>query len=146
MSATYSMLHPGPIPPSFVADILGQHATQTSIGGYSLFLGQARADKRHDKRVIALEFTAHETMSRRTIQEIQDNLLAKYPLTCIHCYHAIGQVPVGGLCFFVLTAAAHRKAAIAACQELVERFKKEVPLFGKEILTDQQYLWKENQW
>ena len=38
----------------------------------------------------------------------------------------------------------HRAAAIAACQETVDHIKKELPVWGKELLSDQSHVWKEN--
>jgi molybdopterin synthase catalytic subunit len=35
---------------------------------------------------------------------------------------------------FVFTSSAHRKAAIDACEETVERIKLNCPVWGKEIL------------
>lgn len=45
---------------------------------------------------------------------------------------------------FVFTSAPHRKEAINACDEMVDRIKKEIPLWGKEILEDESHIWKEN--
>jgi molybdopterin synthase catalytic subunit len=44
----------------------------------------------------------------------------------------------------VFTSAAHRKAAIDACEETVERLKAELPVWGKEIFEDETYQWKVN--
>jgi molybdopterin synthase catalytic subunit len=38
----------------------------------------------------------------------------------------------------------HRKEAIDACEEVVERIKKELPIWGKEIFAGEAYQWKEN--
>jgi hypothetical protein len=46
----------------------------------------------------------------------------------------LGEVEVGELCLFVFTSSKHRKAAMDACDELVERIKTELPVWGKEIL------------
>jgi hypothetical protein len=56
----------------------------------------------------------------------------------------LGEVKVGEICLFVFTSSKHRKAAIDACEELVERIKKEVPVWGKEILENEKAVWKEN--
>jgi molybdopterin synthase catalytic subunit len=44
----------------------------------------------------------------------------------------------------VFASAVHRKEAMAACEEVVERIKKELPIWGKELFDDNQYQWKEN--
>jgi len=59
-------------------------------------------------------------------------------------YHSLGIVKAGEISLFVFTSSAHRKAAIDACEETVERLKAELPVWGKELLTDNTYVWKEN--
>ncbi|NBP06471.1 MAG: molybdenum cofactor biosynthesis protein MoaE, partial [Bacteroidetes bacterium] len=44
---------------------------------------------------------------------------------------------------FVFTSSAHRRAAIEACDYLVERIKKEVQVWGKEILESGEIVWKQ---
>jgi molybdopterin synthase catalytic subunit len=44
----------------------------------------------------------------------------------------------------VFTSSKHRRDAIDACNEIVERIKKEVPVWGKEVFEDDTYTWKEN--
>ncbi len=134
----------GAIAPAFIAESIAKHQSKTNIGGHSIFLGQIREDNFEGKKVEAIEFTAYTEMALQTASEIREEVIKKYHLTCAHYYHSIGRVAKGEICFFVFTSAPHRKEAIEACNELVERFKKEVPLFGKEILEDNTHIWKEN--
>ena len=62
----------------------------------------------------------------------------------MHIYHSLGQVKAGEISLFVFTSSIHRKPAIDACSEIVERIKAELPVWGKEILSDESYVWKEN--
>ena len=62
----------------------------------------------------------------------------------MHIYHSLGKVNVGGISLFVFTSSKHRKPAIEACSELVERIKKELPVWGKEMFEDESYIWKQN--
>lgn len=134
----------GPIKPSFIADSIQKHNTKTEIGGHSIFLGQVRADTINDKKVLAIEFTTYEEMALEKMHLIREEIFTKYPLTCMHVYHSLGKVVTGEICFFVFTSSAHRKAAIEACNETVERIKAELPIWGKELLADETYQWKEN--
>jgi molybdopterin synthase catalytic subunit len=77
--------------------------------------------------------------------QIREDCFAKYELTCMHIYHSLGLVKSGEICLFVFTSSKHRKAAIEACDYLVERIKKEVPIWGKEIFEDHSTQWKVNQ-
>jgi molybdopterin synthase catalytic subunit len=132
------------IPASFIADSIRKHSTQTVIGGHSIFLGQVRADQTDNGIVKALDFTAFEEMALEKMHLIREDIFAKYPLTCMHVHHSLGEVTAGEICLFVFTSSAHRKAAMDACEETVERLKAELPVWGKEIMEDDSHKWKIN--
>jgi len=134
----------GPVEAAFIADSIAKHATNTSIGGHSIFLGQVRADMIGDKQVQAIEYTSHVEMALDAMAKIRDDIFAKYELTCMHVHHSLGVIKAGEICLFVFTSSEHRKAAIDACSECVERIKAELPVWGKEILEGEGYQWKIN--
>ena len=134
----------GPIAASFIADSIQKHSSKTDIGGHSIFLGQVRADRIDGKEVAAIEYTTYEEMALEMMYTIRENIIAKYDLTCMHVYHSLGKVKAGEISLFVFTSAPHRKAAIDACEEAVERIKAELPVWGRELLLDESYRWKEN--
>ena len=135
----------GAIPPEKIAHSIQSHGVKTEIGAHSIFLGQVREDrKENDLRVVAIEYSAYEEMALEKCHEIRESVFEKYPLTCMHIYHSLGRVKIGELCLFVFTSSKNRKAATDACNELVERIKSELPIWGKEILDSMDYVWKEN--
>ena len=134
----------GPIQPNLISDSIAKHSTKINIGGHSIFLGQVRADEIEGKKVEAIEYTSHVEMALEKMHEIREAIFAKYPLTCMHIYHSLGMVKKGEICLFVFTSSAHRKPAIDACTECVERIKAELPIWGKEIFEGDGYQWKEN--
>ncbi len=134
----------GPIASSFVADSIQKHSTKTNIGGHSIFLGQIRADDIEGKKVTSIDYTSYEEMALEKMHGIREDIFAKYNLTCMHVYHSLGKIAAGEICLFVFTSSPHRKAAIDACEETVERLKAELPIWGKEIFEDETHQWKEN--
>ena len=134
----------GPIPAQKIADDLQKHASKTGIGAHSIFLGQVREDQLTDGTVEAIEYTSYQEMALEKMHEIREALFAKHDLTCMHVHHSLGRVAVGEICLFVFVSSKHRQAAIAACSELVELIKKELPIWGKEILSNQASVWKQN--
>lgn len=139
-----NIFYKGAIPAPFISESIQKHSTQTSIGGHSIFLGQIRADEKDGKKITAIEYTAYEQMALEKMHLIREDIFAKYPLTCMHVYHSLGKIAAGEICFFVFTSSAHRKAAIDACEETVERIKKELPVWGKEYFEDETHRWKVN--
>lgn len=134
----------GPISPSFVGESIAKHTVKTNIGGHSIFLGQIREEMINDQKIQSMEFTAYQEMALQKAHDIREEIISKYKLICAHIYHSLGNIKIGEICFFVFTSAEHRKEAINACDEMVDRIKKEIPLWGKEILEDQSHTWKEN--
>jgi molybdopterin synthase catalytic subunit len=134
----------GPVAASFIADSIQKHNAKTEIGGHSIFLGQVRADTVDGKKVASIEYTAYQEMALEKMHAIREDIFAKYDLTCMHVYHSLGKVAVGEISLFVFTSSAHRKPAIDACEEIVERLKIELPVWGKELFEDETYQWKEN--
>ena len=134
----------GAIPASFIGESIQKHNTKTEIGGHSIFLGQVRADIINEKKVSLIEYTTYEELALEKMHGIREEIFAKYDLTCMHVYHSLGRVAAGEISMFVFTSSAHRKAAIAACNETVEKIKSELPVWGKEIFDDETYHWKEN--
>jgi len=135
----------GPIAASFIADSIEKHKVKTEIGGHSIFLGQVRADKIEGKEVSGIEYTAYQEMALEKMHAIRENIFARHDLTCMHVYHSLGKVAAGEISLFVFTSSVHRKAAIDACEETVERIKTELPVWGKELFSDETYHWKVNQ-
>ena len=134
----------GAIASSFIGDSIQKHQPKTTIGAHGIFLGQVRADIINDKKVAAIEYTTYEEMALQKMHEIREEIFAKYPLTCMHIYHSLGIVAAGEICLFVFTSSPHRKAAIDACEEVAERIKSELPVWGKEIFEDDTHQWKQN--
>ena len=134
----------GPISAAFIANSIQAHSSKTGIGAHSIFLGQVRADEAEGKTVSAIDYTAYEEMALEQMHVIREDIFQKYPLTCMHIHHSLGTVKAGEISLFVFTSSKHRKAAIDACEEVVERIKKDLPVWGKELFEDASYQWKEN--
>ncbi|HOZ82152.1 MAG TPA: molybdenum cofactor biosynthesis protein MoaE [Bacteroidia bacterium] len=134
----------GAISSSKIADSIQKHSSKTDIGAHSIFLGQVRTDEKPEGIIQAIEYTTYEEMALQKAFEIREDIFAKYPLTCLHIYHSLGVVKTGEICLFVFTSSKNRKAATEACNEMVERIKNELPVWGKEIIDEKKSLWKEN--
>jgi molybdopterin synthase catalytic subunit len=134
----------GPIAAEFISEQIAAHQSKTEIGGHSIFLGQVRDDQMDKKKIIAIEYTSYEEMAIGQMFIIREEIISKYALSCMHVYHSLGRVNAGEICLFVFTSAPHRKAAIEACSETVERLKAELPVWGKEIFEDESFQWKIN--
>lgn len=134
----------GPITSSFIGEAIARHSSKKNIGAHSIFLGQVRNDLIDGKEVMAIEYSAYLEMAEEKLHEIREIIFGKYSLTCMHIYHSLGIVNSGEISLFVFTSSMRRKDAIHACEEMVERIKKEIPVWGKEIFYDESSQWKIN--
>lgn len=134
----------GPIAPEYIASVIAAYAARTDLGAHSLFLGQVRNDEKAEGRVAVIDYTTYAEMAVEKAAEMMAELTEQYALSSIHLRHSLGRVPAGGISLFVLVASRHRRAAIEGCSALVERLKKELPVWGQEITDQQQSNWKEN--
>ncbi|TAF65670.1 MAG: molybdenum cofactor biosynthesis protein MoaE [Cytophagales bacterium] len=134
----------GAITPTHIAEIVQQNAAMLTLGAHSLFLGQVRADEKENGSITAIEYTCYAEMATAQIQKIITLHSTQYALKSVFIYHSIGTVAIGEICLCVAVGAAHRKEAIEACQSIVESIKKEVPIWGREIINESTSIWKTN--
>jgi molybdopterin synthase catalytic subunit len=134
----------GAITPSFIADSIQKHSSKTNIGAHQIFLGQVRADMHTQGEITAIEYTAYHPMANAIAHQIREDAFAKFNLTCMHIYHSLQTVASGQVCLFVFTSSPHRSDAMSACNYIVERIKAELPVWGKELFANNNYIWKQN--
>lgn len=135
----------GPIDPAAIAASIAKHATRTDIGAHEIFLGQVRGDVMDGRSVVSIEYTAYREMALERMHVLREQAFALWPsMTCLHVHHSLGVIKAGALCFMVFASAPHRQSAREAVAWVVDRIKAELPIFGKEILSDHTHTWKHN--
>lgn len=109
-------------------------------GAISTFVGVVRNhDPSVDGEVTHLEYSAHPDAG-----EIIDRIAGEVEIThgvTIAVSHRIGMLAVGDPAIVVAAASAHRAEAFAACRDVVERVKTELPVWKREILADGSHTW-----
>ena len=134
----------GAIPHIQIATVLGLIAQTDQTGAVDLFLGQIRADDKSGKITKAIHYTCYQPMAEQKINEIASDAMRTFSLHHVAIFHSLGLVAVGGASLLVIVASGHRVEAFEGCREIVERIKKEVPIWGEEVLDDGSHEWKEN--
>lgn len=136
------VLSEGPIAPSLISDVIAKHQIKTNIGAHAFFLGQVRADIIEGKEVKAIDYSAYNDMAEQEFYRIREESFSKYDITCMHIYHSTGVVKTGEICLFVMISSKTRKGIYKALEEIVEEIKTKVPIWGRELFDDGQYVWK----
>ncbi len=134
----------GEISPMLIAETIEKQNSDFNIGAHSMFIGQVRNDCINEKEVAAIDYSCYESMAADVLEQLIAGINNQFQLSCVKVYHSLGRVAAGKICLFVFVASKHRRNAIDGCSELVERIKKELPVWGKEIFEDENYEWKKN--
>lgn len=111
-----------------------------SCGAIATFLGTARGEN-EGRKVLRLEYEVHESMAMKQFQKLAAALREKGAWH-VAIHHRRGVVPVGGVSIAIAVSAPRRRAALEACAEAIERLKKDVPIWKKEVYPD-GHLWRE---
>ena len=117
--------------PIDVAQLIAE-IRRDSDGGLGLFLGAVRNENRGEP-VARIEYTAYEPMAEREMGKIEAELSAASPQTRLRMVHRLGLLEIGDLAVAVVAASPHRKEALSACREAIERIKARVPIWKKEF-------------
>ena len=112
------------------------------VGAIAIFVGVVRG-KRNDEKVLRLEYEAYEELASKVAEKIIEDAKTKYGIIDACIQHRIGTVKVGGDVMYVLVASKHRAEAFQALSEIVERIKRELPIWKKEV-TEKGSYWVEN--
>ena len=97
-------------------------------GAVATFTGLVRADD----GLAALTLEHYPAMTEREIARHVAEAGARWPLLGVTIIHRIGRLTPGERIVFVAVAAAHRRAAFAACEFLMDYLKVQAPFWKQE--------------
>lgn len=109
-------------------------------GANVLFVGTARAAT-GGRPTVALDYEAHEPMAGPELERLCRVAVEKFGLVACAVEHRLGRVPVGEASVAVAASAPHRREAFAAAEWLMERIKREVPIWKCEERPDGRRDW-----
>lgn len=103
-------------------------------GAMATFVGVVRGTSVSGK-VQMLELQAYEEKADEVLSQICDDLKKKPGIVDVQIHHLVGKFKVGEDLVYVLVAGAHRQQVFPVLKEAVERYKKEAPIFKKELVA-----------
>ena len=121
-------------------DPLDQQAITATVrshsnGGVVTFLGTTR-DETDGRRVMYLEYEAYDQMAEKILSRIAEEIDERWGIRNVSIAHRFGHMAVGEISLVIAVASPHRAEAFAACQYAVDRIKKDVPIWKKEVFED----------
>jgi molybdopterin synthase catalytic subunit len=108
---------------------------RTDIGAVVAFTGLCRGVE-GDGAVTALTLEHYPGMAEEEIARHADEAMKRWPVTALTIVHRIGRLLPGDNIVLVLAASAHRQAAFAAAEFLMDYLKANAPFWKREERTD----------
>ncbi len=107
-------------------------------GALVTFRGVVR-DHDHGNAVSGLDYQAHPD-AERFLRECCSAIATAHGLR-VAAAHRVGSLRIGDVALVAAVAAPHRAEAFAACAELVEDIKRNVPIWKRQHLADGATEW-----
>lgn len=118
-------------------------------GAIAVFVGVVRGETLKGEKVQKLELQAYQEKADEVLTNICDDLRKKSGIVDVQIHHLLGEFHVGDDIVYVLVAGSHREEVFPVLEEAVERYKKDAPIFKKELVTtlkgEKRAYWLEEQ-
>lgn len=122
------------------AEIAALTAGNHAIGGVASFIGLVR-DMAKGDRVGAMTLEHYPGMTEKMLAEIEAEAHKRWPLDASLIVHRYGRLEPGDRIVLVVTASAHREAALESCHFLIDWLKTKAPFWKLEETEDGTGSW-----
>jgi molybdopterin converting factor subunit 1 len=97
---------------------------------------EAEAARHADRAVESLEYEAHESMAIGVLEQIADEIAARFDVDRLAIVHRTGEVPLGDVSVAVVAVSPHRAAAFEAARYAIDETKARAPIWKAEQFVD----------
>ena len=104
------------------------------LGGVVTFTGVVRGETK-GRGVVRLEYEAYREMAERALGAIAETIAREHGVS-VAMIHRVGTLLPGDAAVVIACASAHRTAAFRACEACIERLKRDVPIWKREVFED----------
>jgi molybdopterin synthase catalytic subunit len=119
-------LQPGPLAP------VAAPFFAAGAGAIVVFEGRVRPlEDGHP--IVGLDYEAYEPMAGQMLGQIAAEMITRHGLLGIDVAHSTSQVNVGQCAFRLRIAAPHRREAMLAMSQFIDRLKQDVPIWKTPI-------------
>jgi molybdopterin synthase catalytic subunit len=106
--------------------------TGSSTGAICCFTGLVR-DFGDKNGVLGLFLEHYPGMTEKALESTLEEARSRWPLQAISVIHRVGELHLTDQIVFVGVASAHREAAFAACEFIMDYLKVSAPFWKKEL-------------
>jgi len=107
-------------------------APSETSGAVASFVGLVR-DQNLGRRVVSLQYEAHERLAIKTFERIDREIRERWPVARLALHHRVGRLSIGEASVVVAASAPHRAEAFAVCRYAIERVKQIAPIWKHEF-------------
>jgi len=119
--------------------LISQHETQSNLGrqfgATATFIGSMR-DFNDDAAVTEMVLEHYPEMTERYLKKLEAEATQKWPLIDCLIAHRVGHIKPADAIVVIACWSAHRRAALDACNWLIEELKFKAPFWKKEARPD----------
>jgi molybdopterin synthase catalytic subunit len=124
------------------AEFAALSAERTDIGGLGCFVGTVRETAK-GRKLVSMTLEHYPAMTERALAGIAAEAESRWPLLGCTLIHRVGTLRPGDNIVLVLTASAHRQAALDAAAFLIDWLKTRAPFWKKERFAEGDETWVE---
>ena len=117
------------------AEMEALRAGNHQIGGIASFVGVVR-DMAGGEEISAMTLEHYPAMTERQLEEIEAEANRRWELEASLVIHRYGRLEPGDRIVLVVTASAHRQAALESCAFLIDWLKTKAPFWKLEETGD----------
>lgn len=86
-----------------------------------------------NRQIQAIDYQAYEPMATNELTTLATDVLTRHGLLAISVTHSRGRVPAGTCSFRLIVWSRHRREAIAAIDDFIDRLKRDVPIWKSPV-------------
>jgi molybdopterin synthase catalytic subunit len=124
------------------AEVRSLTAGRVDIGAIVTFTGTVRIGN-DGRDVVAMILEHYPGMTESELARVEAEAAGRWPLQASLIVHRYGALQPGDNIVLVVTASAHREAAFAAAEFLMDYLKTSAPFWKKEVGADGKEHWVE---
>lgn len=114
------------------AEIAALSAGRADAGAVASFVGLVRVATMAGEKVVAMMLEHYPGMTEKALAAIVAEAKSRWDIQAVRVIHRIGRLMPGDRIVLVAVASAHRGAAFAACEFIMDYLKTRAPFWKKE--------------
>lgn len=101
-------------------------------GAHVVFEGRVRREE-SARAITGLDYEVYEPMAVRELRRLGEELLRRHGLLALRVLHSRGRVGIDAVSFRLEILSGHRKEALKAMDEFIDRMKRDVPIWKRAV-------------